>query len=92
MVLDGLVDIAVDAFTITEERKEVVDFLQLLQGGKGRLYTKNPRDSYDWGVYTKPLTNDVWLVVILFIIVVPILLMLAMVNCKSNITLTDILL
>ena len=45
MVLNGKVDITIDVFGITIERMEAMDFLPLLNGGNGRLYIRNPRDS-----------------------------------------------
>ena len=66
---------------------EVVDFLQLDEGGKGRLYIRNPRDTYDWEVYTKPLLKVTWVAVIAYVIMVPMVMVIVMVNCKYSLIL-----
>ena len=80
--MDGTVDIAVDTFGITYARMEVIDYRQMNQGGKGRLYIRNPRESYDLEIYTKPLQKVTWAAIIAFIILAPIVMVIAMINCK----------
>ena len=82
MVVDGMVDFAVDKFGITEERMKVADYLIINKGGKGRLYTKNPADSLDWGIYAMPLMDDVWIVILIFCALIPFLMVIATVDCK----------
>ena len=89
MVLDGTVDFAVDTFGITVERMKVADYLIITEkGAKGRLYTKNPAESFNWGIYTMPLMNDLWIVILMFCLLIPFLMVIATFDCKYNNKLT----
>ena len=82
MVLDGSVDFALDAFGITKVRMGVADYLQMGQGGKGRIYIRNPRETFDWEIYTKPFRKITWISVLTFCIIVPVIMVIVMVDCK----------
>ena len=82
MVLDGTVDFAADSFGITEIRSKVIQFLPLFSGGNSRIYIRNPRETFDWEIYTKPFRKVTWVSVLSFSILLPILMVIAMVNCK----------
>ena len=86
LVLDGKIDFAADSFGITEIRSRVISYLPLFSGGKSRIYIKNPRETFDWEIYTKPFRKVTWVGVMSFSIILPILMVIAMVNCKSNST------
>ena len=40
----------------------------------GKIYIANPKESFDWLVYVKPLTIDSWCAVVLFILIVPVIM------------------
>ena len=75
MVLQGHVDFAIDSFGITNERMDEIDYLILTEGGRGRIYIRNPKDGVDWNVYTKPLRKEAWIGILFFSILVPIIMM-----------------
>ena len=82
MVLDGVVNFAVDSFGITNERMNVVDYLIFGKGGMGRIYTRNPKDGRDWKVYIKPLRKEAWIGILLFCIITPTLMMIILLGSK----------
>ena len=84
MVANKEVDFAVDSFGVTPERLTVGDYLLFANGGMGRMYIKNPKDGYDWTVYTKSFTVDAWIAFFLFCFVLPLLLWLPMFDCTYN--------
>ena len=84
MVLDGTVHFAADNFGISDQRMKVVDFLKIREGAVGRLYIKDPIDTFDWGVYIMPLMKDAWVAILLFCLLVPFLMVIAVVDCKYN--------
>ena len=79
-MLDKRVDFAMNSFGMTHSRYEVINFLPTMPGGKGRIYIRNPRETFDWEVYTKPFRKQTWLAVIIFSILAPFLMMLVMVD------------
>ena len=81
MTVSGEVDFSLDSFGVSNERMEVADYLLFLKGGAGRLYTRNPADGYDWGVYTFPFTLWAWIGFDLFCFFMPFLLMCLMFDC-----------
>ena len=82
MVANKEIDFALDSFGVTHERLTVGDYLLFANGGFGRMYIKNPKDSYDWTVYTKSFTVNAWLFFFLFCIGLPFLLWILMFDCK----------
>ena len=82
MVLDGSVDFAADSFGITEIRSRVISYLPLFSGGSSRIYIRNPRETFDWEIYTKPFLKVTWIGVMSFSILLPLLMVIAMVNGK----------
>ena len=77
MAVNGVVDIAVDDFGYTKERAEVVDFISFGAPNFGRIYIRNPRETFDWEAYTGPLRKESWIGVAIFSIVVPLFIMIA---------------
>ena len=82
LVLDRKVDFAADSFGITELRSRVISYLPLFAGGKSRIYIKNPRETFDWEIYTKPFRKVTWVGVMSFSVILPVLMVITMVNCK----------
>ena len=76
------VDFAVDPFGWRKDRFEVVDYLPMNKPGIGRIYIANPKESFDWFVYIKPLTIDSWCAVALFVLFVPIIMVTILIDCK----------
>ena len=77
----GRVDFAINDFGYTKERGEVAKFLEFNEPNYGQIYIRNPKETYDWLVYTKPLTNEAWTGIVLFAISVP--LFLVVLDCKK---------
>ena len=71
-------------YGITQLRYKVIDYLQFGGGANGRIYIRNPRETFDWEVYTKPFKKESWVVVISFCLLVPFLMVIVMVECKSE--------
>ena len=82
MVKDDKVDLALLPFGYTKERTKIVDYLMIGKREHGRIYIRNPRETFDWGVYTKPLRKEAWIAVLLAFLVLPIFMMITMFDCK----------
>ena len=82
MVLNGEVDLAMSNFGISQVRYEVIDFLQFQPPIKSFICIRNPKETFDWEVYTKPLRKEAWLGLGLFVLLVPLLMMILMMNGK----------
>ena len=82
MVHERKVDFAVDPFGWRKDRLQVVDYLAMNKNSYGQIYIVNPKESYDWQVYLKPLTTESWIAVSLFCLIVPILMLVVMFGCK----------
>ena len=72
-----------DPFGWRKDRFQVVDYLPMNKPAIGRMYIANPKETFDWYVYTKPLTVDSWCAVALFIACVPLLTVTMLIDCKS---------
>ena len=83
MAVYGEVDIAVDDFGYTKDRSEVVNFLTFDEPNYGQIYIRNPRETFDWEVYTKPLRKEAWIGIILFCLIIPVLIMIVSLEGKS---------
>ena len=81
MVVNGDVDFALDSFGMTNERLVVGDYLIFSNGGFGRIYIRNPKDGFDWKVYTKSFTFDAWIGFYLFCLGLPFFLWILMFDC-----------
>ena len=82
MVANKEVDFALDSFGVTPERLSIGDYILFSNGGMGRMYIKNPKDGFDWTVYTKSFTVDAWIYFFLFCFSLPFLLWILMFDCK----------
>ena len=76
LAVNGKVDFAINDFGYTQERGEVAKFLEFNEPNYGQIYIRNPKETYDWLVYTKPLTTEAWTGVIIFTVSVPLFLVL----------------
>ena len=81
MVVDGKVDAVIAPFLYSKERNEVLDYINLVDTEYGRIYIQNPKEEFDWEVYTKPLRAESWAGILLFCLIAPIILRVAM--CDS---------
>ena len=81
-MLQSNADIIIGPFAYTVERKEVLNYIYLIPPEYGRLYIQNPKDSFDWNVFTKPFKRESWIGTFLFCLVTPILFRVLMHNCK----------
>ena len=77
MAVYGDVDIAVDDFGYTKQRAEVVDFISFGAPNYGKIFIRNPRETFDWEVYTNPLRKEAWIGILIFCLITPFLIMLA---------------
>jgi hypothetical protein len=50
---------------------KIVDYLTTYGQSKSEIYIKNPAETYDWMVYINPLTNEAWIGVVTFCILIP---------------------
>ena len=81
LAVNGKVDFAINDFGYTQERGEVAKFLEFNEPNYGQIYIRNPKETYDWLVYTKPLTTEAWTGIMIFTIFVP--LFLVVLDCKK---------
>ena len=56
-------DYAPVAFTMTADRTRDFDFMDVIFISDTKLYVRNPKMSYNWMAYIKPLTRDSWVTV-----------------------------
>ena len=82
LVHERKVDFAVDPFGWRKDRFQVVDYLPMNKDAIGKIYIANPKESFDWLVYVKPLTIDSWCAVVLFILIVPVIMVTILIDCK----------
>ena len=47
-----------------------------------QFFIRNPAEAYDWVAYTLPLTREAWLAIVVFSILIPLIMGLAMTNRK----------
>ena len=69
-------------FGMIPQRRTVMEYIIISSGGKGRIYIRNPTESFDWKVFTEPLVKDAWIGVALFVFLVPLAMTLVMLPCK----------
>ena len=81
LAINGKVDFAINDFGYTQERGEVAKFLEFNEPNYGQIYIRNPKETYDWLVYTKPLTTEAWTGIMIFTIFAP--LFLVVLDCKK---------
>ena len=43
-----------------------------------QFFIRNPAEAYDWVAYTLPLTREAWLAIVVFSILIPLIMGLAM--------------
>ena len=82
IVKEGKIDLAVVPFGYTQERKKIVDYLMLANQEHGHIYIRNPRETFDVEVYTKPLRKESWIFLILVCLALPLLMMITVFDCK----------
>ena len=74
LALEGEVDFAMSHFGLRPDRFTVMNFIMVSKGGAGRIYVKNPKDSFHWTIYAEPLTLNAWIYVAIFLAFIPILM------------------
>ena len=74
MLARGEIDIAPVDLTITKARSAVADFLPGMTSSYQQLFLKNPAEAPNWMAYLEPFTYNSWLLIFIFIIVVPLVL------------------
>ena len=83
MLLNKTVDFAISTFSLRESRMKVVDFMVVQSAiTRGYIYVKNPKETFDWEVYSQPFWKETWIFVILFSLVIPILVMIILARRK----------
>ena len=86
--LGSLVDkrnqIGIGPFGYSLERIDVVDFLTLLDPEYAFLYVRNPKETFDWEVYIKPLRKEAWIGVCAFCLITPLLFCATINDCKIS--------
>ena len=78
----GKVDFALNAFGVTKERREVSAYISFDDNAYAHMYIRNPRETMDWEVYTKPLRLDTWIALLIFCLIIPIIVKLLTIDCK----------
>ena len=87
MILNKKVDFAISTFALRESRMKVVDFMVVQSATtRGYIYLQNPKETFDWEVYTKPFWKQTWIFVILFCVVFPLLMILIISHRKLSLT------
>ena len=71
------------AFIMKQSRATAVDYLPTLMVAYTQLFIKNPAESYDWLAYTKPLTWDSWIALIIFCAALPIIMLPMLIDGKN---------
>ena len=84
MLKDGKKDMSASAFIMKQSRSTAVDYLPTLMVAYQQLFIKNPAESYDLLAYTKPLTWESWLTVVIFCALIPFIMLPTMMDCKRN--------
>ena len=74
MLARGEIDIAPADLTITNARSAVADFLPGMTSSYQQLFIRNPAEAPNWMAYIEPFTYNCWLVILIFIAVVPLVL------------------
>ena len=72
---DDIVDLSISNWGVRQNRAKVVDYLIVsAKSAMGRLYIKNPRNTYDWTVFLQPLRKEAWIGLLLFSLLMPFLI------------------
>ena len=82
LLMDGKKDMSASGFIMKQSRSTAVDYLPTLMIAYTQIFIKNPAESYDWLAYTKPLTMESWITVVIFFVVAPFIMLPTMMNCK----------
>ena len=78
----GEADIALNAFIVTKDRSDIGNYLSFDDDEYGLIYITNPKDTFDWKVYTKQYRTEAWIGFWLFILTVPLLLKIILVEWR----------
>ena len=82
LLKDRKKDLGVSPFTLKQSRASVVDYLPTLMAAYEQFFIRNPAEAYDWVAYTLPLTREAWLAIVVFSILIPLIMGLAMTKRK----------
>ena len=79
MIVDNKADMGINDFNVRKDRGKVVSYLSLDERPSvGRFLIKNPRNTYDWTVFFRPLWKDAWIGLVTFSFVIPVLIAIIM--------------
>lgn len=67
-------DFSPAGFAITEERMQVVDYLDTIFTAMGTIFFRNPKNNYNWLAYLQPLLWQVWAVILLLFVTMPVMI------------------
>lgn len=73
----GEADYSPAAYTMTDVRMEHFDFVDVILNSDTKMFIRNPKLSYNWMAYSKPLKRNTWIAVILLAILIALCLTLA---------------
>ena len=77
MILNETLDFAVSAFSLSDSRMKVVDYMvTYYHPVRGFIYLKNPEETFDWDVYGQPFWKNTWIFITIYSIIIPILMMI----------------
>ena len=82
LLLETDAQLAIAPFAYTVERIEVLNYIYLIPPEYGRLYIRNPEETFDWRVYIKPFRIEAWIGATLFCLISPILFRALMHDCE----------
>ena len=82
-VADEKVDFAVSAIGVTKSRSKVFDYLIVWNiPAIGTFYLQNPRNTYDWSVFSRPLYKNAWFSIFIFSIITPTVMTMVLLYSK----------
>ena len=75
-------DFGASAFIMSQARSSAVDYLPTLMVSYQQFFIRNPAEQYDWEAYTLPLSRDAWIAIGAFCLVLPLIMVVTMFDCK----------
>ena len=66
------IDLAPTSFSVINARSLVVDFAEGITDVHHRFFVKNPKNGYNWTAYTDPLSSQIWRVIGILCLTMPI--------------------
>ena len=78
----GKADFSASGFILSKERSQAVDYLPPLMQSYQQFFIRNPAEQYDFEAYILPMKWRAWIVGIVFSLLLPLLLVIAMFERK----------